>query len=671
MKRTFLKHIIGLMCTLLFTMQVVGQCPGYNVTFTSQAQIDAFATTYPNCTIVEGWLEISGDDIVDLSGLAQIDQAVQYFLIRDNPQLTSLSGLENMGIGGSLGVLNNPLLTSLDGITGIYSTAVQGLDVISIVDNPSLVSLLPLATLTGFSGRMDIFNNSSLLNLDGINVTPSTFGVEGNQNLERLTEMSSGGSSLAVRIIDNPSLTTLSGLEGITRIDVRCEIINNDSLINLDGLSNVLNDSSSMYTLFRIEGNQLLSDISGLENVFPPTIFELEITDNPNLSQCNIDSVCTHLQQAGTSIVSNNGGGCDSIEAVLVSCGVDTLNDVTIYFFPLSDAQPNQDANYKIILQNIGTSTISGEVKLSYDDGRVEFKTSNPSSQSNVGNSIFWSFSELLPYEIRSIDVTFNVLQSPTNNAGDVLVYEGSVIPTAGDDNSDNNTCSFRHTIVGNSVPNKTEVAQGDFLSINDVGDYMQYIVNFQNLTDQHITYFSINEVLDANHDWDSVEVILSSQNLHSVEMDQNYATFIFISANLQSVSVDEERSKGYLIFQVRTKDNLQIGDIVESKASIKLGSHDPITTNTVRTEVGAVDPNINGNLEPFLQIHPVPVSNILEISFLKELGYINTEMYTISNRRVLSTSETQIDVEGLSAGLYIVKVNTSLGPVLKKIVKQ
>ncbi len=47
----------------------VGQaCLPEGITFTTQAQIDNFQTSHPNCTEIEGYVTIFGDDINNLQG---------------------------------------------------------------------------------------------------------------------------------------------------------------------------------------------------------------------------------------------------------------------------------------------------------------------------------------------------------------------------------------------------------------------------------------------------------------------------------------------------------------------------------------------------------------------------------------------------------------------------
>ena len=84
-----MKHL--LLILFIFPLIAFSQCPP-DGTFNSQAEIDAFATNYPNCTELTSSLVISGDDITDLSGLAQITACT------------------------SLGISNNLLLQNTDGL---------------------------------------------------------------------------------------------------------------------------------------------------------------------------------------------------------------------------------------------------------------------------------------------------------------------------------------------------------------------------------------------------------------------------------------------------------------------------------------------------------------------------------------------------------------------------
>src|SRR5690606_22305418 len=174
-----------------FSFTTLSQCPPGDVSLTSQTEVDAFATNYPNCTEISGDLYISGSTITDLSPLSN---------------LTS--------VGGSLGIDSNSNLTNLNGLSNL--TSVEGF--LQILYNSSLTNLDGLSNLTSVGGNLDIYDNSNLTNLDG---------------LSNLTSI--GGLYIA----SNLNLTNLDGLSNLTSIGGLFYIASNLNLTNLDGLSNL------------------------------------------------------------------------------------------------------------------------------------------------------------------------------------------------------------------------------------------------------------------------------------------------------------------------------------------------------------------------------------------------------------------------------------------------
>src|SRR5690606_13278398 len=128
-----------------FSFTTLSQCPAGNVSLTSQAQIDAFAINYPNCTQISGSLYISSPDIVNLNGLSNLTSVGGFLLIESNSNLTNLNGLSNLtSVGENLDIYNNLSLTNLDGLSNL--TSVGGY--LSIAYNSSLTSLNGLNNLT-------------------------------------------------------------------------------------------------------------------------------------------------------------------------------------------------------------------------------------------------------------------------------------------------------------------------------------------------------------------------------------------------------------------------------------------------------------------------------------------------------------------------------------------
>src|SRR5690606_12196009 len=76
-------------------------CPPGDVILTSQTEVDAFATNYPNCTEISSDLNISGSTITNLDGLSNLTSVGGNLYISSNSSLTNLDGLSNLtSVGG-------------------------------------------------------------------------------------------------------------------------------------------------------------------------------------------------------------------------------------------------------------------------------------------------------------------------------------------------------------------------------------------------------------------------------------------------------------------------------------------------------------------------------------------------------------------------------------------
>src|SRR5690554_1533177 len=137
-------------------------------------------------------------------------------------------------------------------------------------------------------------------------------------DLSPLSNLTSVGS---LTITWNTQLTSLSGLDNLTSVGEWLEIVDNDQLTSLSGLESLIS-SSEEATKIKIGQNDLLTDISALQNINPEIIGEIDIFDNPVLSVCNLPNFCTYLQGPGDRNISGNAGDCISEQAVLDTCSM-------------------------------------------------------------------------------------------------------------------------------------------------------------------------------------------------------------------------------------------------------------------------------------------------------------------------------------------------------------
>ncbi len=255
-----------------------GQCPPGSVYLLTQADVNAFATAYPNCTTINGTLGIGRysppSDISDLAGLQNITTVTESVEIRYTYTLASLNGLNNLStIGSHLRIRETVGLTSLSGLDNISSVAGDFM----VQMNEHLTSLNGLNSLSYIGQGMFIQNCPSLTSLEGLN-----------------------------------NLNAVSGWE------IRIE--NNNLLTSLDALSNLNSIGGCRLTLI---SNQSLQSIQGLENIDPTSIDNLVIGGHPLLSECAIQSICGRITDpnnpASVSICCN-ATGCNSEQEVEALC---------------------------------------------------------------------------------------------------------------------------------------------------------------------------------------------------------------------------------------------------------------------------------------------------------------------------------------------------------------
>ncbi|MDB5228443.1 MAG: large protein [Bacteroidota bacterium] len=255
---------------------------GTNINLSSQSQIDSFPINFPGCTVVNGSITISGNNILNLNGLSGLKK-IYSLEVRYSPSLVNLNGLNNVDTVLSLNIENNITLTSLTGLDGLmYSNN------ISISDNPLLLNFTGLGALKKVeNGSFWISGNTSLINFVGLNSLIEIFSlsVYNNDSLIDLNGLQSLKTLDNFAVNGNLSLINLFGLNNITNLNQGAIISGNPSLINLNGLNNL--DSSSSIS---IHGNNSLTNFIGLENLKSTALFD--VSGNNNLiSFVGIDSL--------------------------------------------------------------------------------------------------------------------------------------------------------------------------------------------------------------------------------------------------------------------------------------------------------------------------------------------------------------------------------------------
>ena len=272
--------------------------PG-GIHLTSQSEIDNFTTNYPNCTEIEGSVEIDGSDITNLDSLHLITQIGEYFDIYSVPNLSDIDGLSSLTTVGSgrLGI-QGTALTDLSGLENLVS--VPGL---RIEENPLLSSLEGLSSLTTAEEGLYIIGNPSLSDLNG---------------LESLTSIGQGGILV---IEENENLSSLDGIDNIlfnTLYQIEVWIKDNPLLseCETESICNLLDDNGIIYVSGNMEGCNTIDEVRA---ACQTSVEELNQEHAMNIYPNPSCSIITLLLSRPTSTVSNiaisNSGGLEMLRS--------------------------------------------------------------------------------------------------------------------------------------------------------------------------------------------------------------------------------------------------------------------------------------------------------------------------------------------------------------------
>ncbi|KMQ60255.1 hypothetical protein ACM46_18780 [Chryseobacterium angstadtii] len=345
--------------------------------------------------------------------------------------------------------------------------------------------------------------------------------------------------------------------------------------------------------------------------------------------------------------------------------------DLEIVIIPLDSAVPGFESDYKIVYKNKGTTTQSGTIVYSFNDNVMDFMNATVTPNSQSTGNLSWNFTGLLPFETKEIKVKFEMntpTDTPPLNDGDILHYTAQ-INGATDDTPTDNTFTLNQTVVNSMDPNDKACLEGTLIAENQVGDYVHYLIRFENNGTANARNIVVKDEIDASKFDMSTLVPLSGSHSFVTRMSGNNVTE-FIFENIQ-LPFDDEHNDGYVSFKIKTKSTLTSGDIFSNTAKIYFDYNAPIVTNTFTTAVRGILATAETKADQnSMMLYPNPVQDILYIKSAEEI--IKVEVYDASGR-VLNTTgvkNNSINVSELAKGNYIIKLFTKGKTMTQRFIK-
>ena len=349
--------------------------------------------------------------------------------------------------------------------------------------------------------------------------------------------------------------------------------------------------------------------------------------------------------------------------------------DVEIAIAPIVPARPGFVAVYQIVLKNKGNQTLSGNFNLTFDDDVLEFSSATSAVSSQATGLLNWSYVNLAPFENRSVYVSLNVntpTQTPAVNAGDILTFTATANPIAGDEHPGDNQLVLQQTVVNAFDPNDITCLEGEVVSPAQIGNYLHYIVNFENLgSAEAANVVARIDIDESQFDISSLQVLNTSAESYT-RVSAHTVEFIFQDINLAPAAGDPPvGGHGNVLFKIKSNGQLTTGDVVGKKSDIYFDYNFPVATNTALTTFQLLG-NPDVPVDQSISVYPNPAQDQVNIKSTTDLHSV--EIFDMQGRILQVSSpngnQATIDLSDRTSGVYFFRIRSQAGAIVTKVIK-
>jgi uncharacterized repeat protein (TIGR01451 family) len=563
-----------------------------------------------------------------------------------------------------------------------------------IVINPNPLNI-------GMVGTYNDYNNDGFVNVGDVVNYQITLTNNGSTVMTNLIagqySMNVSGGTLASLNAGASNSTFFTGVHAITQAEINAGnvfgflCINGDSGVQncLDGINTPLNISNGIKLQAFIDNNSngikdasesffsggnFNYSINGgpTSNLYSSTginyLYESNPTTTYNFSYTTPNSgyVCT---TSFTNITVPNGSGITTYNFPIT---VTPYTDLAVYLYPSGGPRPGFIYYNNITIKNNGNQTITSGTVTFTKDTALTISTL-PSGATATATGFTYNFTNLLPNQIRYVNVQLQVPTIPTVSLGQLVTNNVSITIPSGDANVNNNNASLTQDIRGSYDPNDKSESHGGRIvhSTFSSNDYLTYTIQFENTGTADAINVRVNDVLDTKLDETSIRMIVASHN-YVLDRVGTVLNWKFDGINLPPSVANSTIGHGFITFQIKPKPGYTVGDIIPNTANIYFDFNPAIVTNTCNTQFIPTLSNPNFAFTNF-NYYPNPVKNSLFISNASTMD--NIEITSVLGQKMLSKKgnelQTEINLSSLSNGIYFVKIRSEGQEKTVKIIKE
>lgn len=255
---------------------------------------------------------------------------------------------------------------------------------------------------------------------------------------------------------------------------------------------------------------------------------------------------------------------------------------ICIDYYPPGNGYPCNDlVNHNICYRNMGNVPIDGIVQVVMNDLMQGYEEVTP-IDSVVGNSIYMSFTNLLPGQMFFYDVKLHtpgveyIGEYITSTAYAFGYYQGEEVAFGQSELTMEMTCAYD--------PNDKQVFPNGYDEPHyiDPDTELEYLIRFQNTGNAPAMNVTVSDTIDDNLDLETFQLMANS---HSVNVQINSVTrvidFIFEDIMLPDSNCCEPESHGLISYFIRPLEGLPHDTELNNTAYIYFDNNPAIVTNT------------------------------------------------------------------------------------------
>jgi len=449
--------------------------------------------------------------------------------------------------------------------------------------------------------------------------------------------------------ISNPPLASLplcqlyntSGCAGYYNFSGRIYFDANNNCLK-DG-----NDTSTVLVKVQLwENGQLLQQaITGnegfysfdVQNTYGNYIITIDSTNLPFSISCPSSTYYAKTIDATDSVFFNLNFG--------LSCKAGFDNSVQDIIRPANYFRAASTHNIKLIAGDL--MQVYGALCPNNSQGQVTVVKSGPASVVSFaglnpdfvnGDTTVWNVSDYGAVNIYN-SFLFTVMVDTFAQIGDLVCFDVTVSPLAGDRDQSNNTFTKCFEVTGSYDPNNKEV-----FPLNDIDttqEWLYYTVNFQNTGSAPALHVQIIDTLSTYIDPTAIQVLSASHDNYTQVLSGGIVKFNFPNINLPDSLSNEPASHGYINYKVKLLDNLPLGTVIENTAYIYFDFNAPIITNTTINTISIplAKPTVTATALSACQGDTITLQTPLNPTYVYE-WYLGNTSISNSNTAILNVAE-------------------------------